>query len=81
MKEQEEWLRQHMQEQSSSLFLSRNLILLLLFSVSVAGEEEDLAPSLRVTWKAKKGDPSNGGYTAKILEDMFSKVNTRTRAL
>jgi hypothetical protein len=38
------------------------------------GEEDDLIPSLKVTWKAKKGDPSNGGYSTEILENIFSEV-------
>lgn len=35
-------------------------------------DEEDAAPTLKVTWRAKKSDPSNGGYTQAMLEDVFS---------
>lgn len=38
-------------------------------------EEDTTAPSLKVTWKAKKGDASNGGYNRELLESMFSKVS------
>ena len=27
-----------------------------------------------MTWKAKKGDSSNGGYTKELLEEIFSLV-------
>ncbi len=37
-------------------------------------ESEDIAPSLKVTWKAKKGDPTNGGYSKDLLETLFAKV-------
>ncbi len=39
-------------------------------------KEDDTLPSLKITWKAKKRDPSNGGYTKEILEEILSKVIT-----
>ena len=45
-------------------------------TAAVSGEsDEDIAPSLKATWKAKKGDPSNGGYSQELLEDLFSEVS------
>lgn len=39
----------------------------------VVEEDEDFLPSLKVTWKAKKNDPSNGGYSLEVLQDIFTK--------
>lgn len=36
-------------------------------------ELEDLAPKLKVRWKSKKSDPSNGGYSRKVLESILKK--------
>jgi len=36
--------------------------------------DEDSLPTLKVTWKAKKSDVNNGGYSQKLLEDIFSQV-------
>ena len=36
-------------------------------------EEEDEMPTLKVTWKAKKSDESNGGYNQALLEGLFSR--------
>ena len=30
-------------------------------------------PTLKVTWKAKKSDVSNGGYDQALLEGLFSR--------
>ena len=38
------------------------------------GEDPEIAPSLKVEWKAKKADPTNGGYSKELLERLFSKV-------
>lgn len=37
-------------------------------------DDEETVPSLKVTWKAKKSDPANGGYSKEGLEAIFSKV-------
>ena len=37
-------------------------------------DDEDVMPTLRVNWKAKKTDGFNGGYSQKILEDIFSEI-------
>lgn len=37
-------------------------------------DDDDVMPTLRVSWKAKKTDESNGGYSQKILEEIFFKV-------
>jgi len=39
-----------------------------------AGEGEEILPTLKVSWKAKKSDPANGGYSQEILEEIFKKV-------
>ncbi|XP_060068433.1 dnaJ homolog subfamily C member 17-like [Ylistrum balloti] len=39
----------------------------------VDDEEEVVTPKLKVKWKAKKGDESNGGYSYTVLHTMFSK--------
>ncbi len=57
MKEQEEKLRQEFLEQTGE----------------EEGEEEEVAPTLKVTWKAKKSDVTNGGYSQALLEDFFSE--------
>lgn len=36
-------------------------------------EEETITPKLKIRWKAKKGDESNGGYSYSVLHTMFSK--------
>lgn len=87
MKEQEEWLRQQLL--SGIIILHFQHLTESIYFVSLArkedkgedkggeqdkGGDEDLAPTLKVTWKAKKGDAFNGGYTAEILQDIFSKV-------
>ncbi|OWF38411.1 DnaJ-like subfamily C member 17 [Mizuhopecten yessoensis] len=36
-------------------------------------EEETVTPKLKIKWKAKKGDESNGGYSYTVLQTMFSK--------
>ena len=35
--------------------------------------DEDTVPTLKVAWKAKKSDESNGGYSQQLLEDIFSE--------
>ncbi|GAB1601438.1 dnaJ homolog subfamily C member 17-like [Argonauta hians] len=35
-------------------------------------------PRLKIKWRAKKGDITNGGYSANILEDLFSKYGEVT---
>lgn len=37
-------------------------------------EDDDVMPTLKVSWRAKKTDDSNGGYSQEILKEMFSKV-------
>ena len=39
-----------------------------------ARQDTEDAPRLRVKWKAKKGDPTNGGYSQELLHKAFSKV-------
>ncbi len=41
-------------------------------------EEEKPAPRLKVKWKAKKGDPENGGYSQEFLEKAFEKYGDVT---
>ena len=43
-------------------------------AAGLKGGDDDAIPTLRVSWKAKKMDASNGGYNQEILEDIFSKV-------
>jgi hypothetical protein len=40
-------------------------------------EEGDELPTLKVTWKAKKSDQTNGGYSEEILQRFLSQVSTR----
>ena len=40
-----------------------------------ADEGEEILPTLKVSWKAKKSDPTNGGYSQEILEEILNKVN------
>ena len=42
--------------------------------VAASDEDPEIAPSLKVEWKAKKADPTNGGYSKELLERLFSKV-------
>lgn len=47
--------------------------------LSCAAEEEsddDQLPTLKVTWRAKKGDESNGGYSEEVLQTLLSKVSS-----
>ncbi len=39
-------------------------------------EEGDELPTLKVTWKAKKSDQTNGGYSEEILQRLLSQVST-----
>ena len=39
-------------------------------------DDPDTLPTLKVTWKAKKSDESNGGYSMEVLRDIFSKVRS-----
>ena len=41
--------------------------------MSPADEEEEEMPTLKVTWKAKKSDVSNGGYDEALLSTLFSR--------
>jgi len=42
-------------------------------NLSTSIELEDLAPKLKVRWKSKKSDPSNGGYSREVLESILKK--------
>ncbi len=57
MKEQEEKLRQE--------FLTKTSV--------EEEEDEDITPTLKVTWKAKRSDDTNGGYSQGALEAIFSE--------
>lgn len=37
-------------------------------------EEGDQLPTLKVTWKAKKSDQTNGGYSEETLQRLLSQV-------
>lgn len=37
-------------------------------------DNEDLLPTLKVTWRAKTSDRTNGGYSKESLTYLFSKV-------
>lgn len=60
MKEQEEALRRQLQTPAASEF----------------DEDPDTLPTLKVTWKARKSDESNGGYSMEGLHEIFSKVRS-----
>ena len=38
-------------------------------------EEGDQLPTLKVTWKARKSDQTNGGYSEEILQRLLSQVS------
>lgn len=52
-----------------------------LLCCTVEEEEEegendsDQLPTLKVTWKAKKSDESNGGYSEEVLRNSLSQVS------
>ena len=39
-------------------------------------EENDQLPTLKVTWKAKKTDETNGGYSEEVLHSVLSQVSS-----
>ncbi|KAK2144906.1 hypothetical protein LSH36_721g03076 [Paralvinella palmiformis] len=46
-----------------------------------ARQDTEDAPRLRVKWKAKKGDPTNGGYSQELLHKAFSKYGEITAVI
>lgn len=60
MKEQEEQLRQEMKHKNVS-------------HATVDKDECAYGTVMKVSWKSRKDDPTNGGYTQELLESIFSK--------
>ena len=46
----------------------------VLFIDKEADEEGDQLPTLKVAWKARKSDQTNGGYSEEILRRLLSQV-------
>lgn len=44
-------------------------------TVDEDGESDEL-PTLKVTWKAKKSDETNGGYSEEVLQSILSQVRS-----
>ena len=55
------------------------IIAAVLGSSSVS--ENMTSHTLKVTWKSKKSDPTNGGYNQQILEELFSKYGSLDQVL
>ena len=36
-------------------------------------DQDDLMPTLKISWKSSKSDTNNGGYSQELLESIFSK--------
>ncbi|XP_033127729.1 dnaJ homolog subfamily C member 17-like [Anneissia japonica] len=46
-----------------------------------ANEGQEETPKLKIRWKAKKGDESNGGYNYELLKQLFNKYGDITTLL
>lgn len=45
------------------------------------GDSEDSMLTLKVTWRARKTDESNGGYSQQVLEDIFAEFGSMHHVL
>ena len=50
-------------------------------SQTVQSESNDVLPTLKVVWKSKKTDATNGGYNKEVLQEMFSKYGPLNHVL
>ncbi|XP_029643052.1 dnaJ homolog subfamily C member 17-like [Octopus sinensis] len=67
--EEQEYLKEQMKQEKMNEEESKH---------EINETSSELLPRLKIKWKSKKGDISNGGYTADILEELFSKYGEVT---